>query len=44
MTFRMWDKLYTHYKNDFDMELMMKHTGTTYKKLRAKARKRNEWF
>lgn len=47
MTLRLWSKLYKYYKDDFDTELMLKLTGTTYKKLSAKikAKKENaEWF
>jgi hypothetical protein len=37
-------KLYNHYKNDFDLELMLKKSHTTYAALKKKALKSEEWF
>ena len=37
-------KLYNHYKEDFDLELMLNKSRTTYAKLRKKVQKSEEWF
>lgn len=37
-------KLYSHYKNDFDLELMLNKSRTTYAKLKIKMDKSEEWF
>lgn len=40
----MFNKLYNHYKNDFDLELRLKANNTTYQELYAKSQKQEEWF
>jgi hypothetical protein len=40
----MFNKLYQHYKNDFDLEMRLKSTDTTYAEAYAKAQKAEEWF
>ena len=46
MTLTLFNKTYDNYKNLFDLELMLRKTGTTYKDALAKARKEEEglWF
>lgn len=44
LTLTLFNKLYQHYKDNFDLELMLEKTATTYEKLRKKARKSEEWF
>lgn len=44
MTLRRFRHLYQIYKDDFDQEIMMRLTGTTYAKLKRKAEQSQEWF
>jgi hypothetical protein len=44
ITIRTFSKLYQHYKNDFDLELMLKATNTTYAKAQKKQMQSEEWF
>lgn len=46
MTLTLFNKLYDHYKANFDFEMMLYKSGTTYKKAIAKAIKDEygEWF
>ena len=44
LTFRIFLKLYQHYKNDFDKEMLMKASRTTYKKLKEKQEESDKWF
>lgn len=44
LTLRTFNKLYQHYKNDFDLELTLKLSKTTYANAYAKAQKEEEWF
>lgn len=44
LTLRMFNKLYKHYKNDFDLELTLKLSKTTYAEMEEKANKEREWF
>ena len=45
LTYFEFAKLYEHYKNDFDMELMLKVTNTTYSKLvKKEVANNNSWF
>lgn len=44
MTLREFNKEYQLYKDDFDIELMLKATHTTYAKAKAKAQASEEWF
>ena len=44
LTFRLFLKLYQHYKNDFDKEMLMKASNTTYKKLKEKAELSDKYF
>lgn len=44
LTFRLFLKLYQHYKNEFDKEMLMKTTSTTYKKLKEKQELSDKYF
>ena len=44
LTLTMFNKLYPHYKNDFDLELRLKLTNTTYAEAYNKAQEAQEWF
>ena len=44
MTMKTFDRLYAEYKNDFDLELMLTKTRTTYRAAEEKALKSEEWF
>lgn len=44
MTLTLFNKLYDHYKNLFDFELMLSKTGTTYKKAYEKANESDRYF
>ena len=44
ITIRTFHKLYQHYKNDFDLELLLKATKTTYAKAELKQMQSEEWF
>ena len=44
LTLKMFEKLYQHYKEDFDLEMQMKITHTTYSKLKSMVQKEDEWF
>ena len=40
----MFNKLYTHYKNDWDMEMRMRNANVTYADAYKNAMKAEEWF
>jgi len=40
----MFNKLYGHYKDVWDMEMIMAQSNTTYKKAYIKFQKDQEWF
>lgn len=44
LTLREWSNYYQHYKDNFDLELMLKASNTTYAKLRAKQLESEEWI
>ena len=44
MTLTMFNKLYEHYKNDFDLELRLKNANMTYKEAFEQQQKDEEWF
>ena len=44
LTLRMFGRLYTHYKNDFDLEMSLWKSDTTYKKAALQALQDEEWF
>ena len=44
LTLREFKKEYELYKNDFDYELLLRATTTTYEKAKLKARQAEEWF
>ena len=41
---RIFLKLYQHYKDDFDKEMLMKASNITYKKLKEKAEESDKYF
>lgn len=44
LTLRQFLNYYQHYKDNFDLELMLKASNTTYAKLRAKQLESEEWI
>lgn len=44
LTFTMFNKLYEHYKNNFDYEMLLAKSGTTYKEAWNTSQKEEEWF
>lgn len=44
LTIREFNKLYQIYKDDFDYELLLTLTKTTYAKAKIKAMQQEEWF
>ena len=40
----MFYKLYTHYKNNFDIEMKLTKAGVTYKEAWEKSQQEEEWF
>ena len=44
LTLTTFNKLYKCYKDDFDLELTLKLTKTTYEQAYQKANKDEEWF
>lgn len=40
----MFNKLFRHYKNVFDLEMKLKWANMTYKQYEAKIRAQDEWF
>lgn len=44
MTPRKFAKLYQHYKNNFDVQLVMRQKGLTYVKLEQMQMEEEEWL
>ena len=44
MTLRQFNREYQIYKDDFDYEMMLRLSGTTYRKAKEKAQQAEEWF
>jgi len=44
LTLRLFNKLYKHYKNDFDLENYLRNQKITYKELKAKSQQSEFWF
>ena len=40
----MFNRLYQHYKDTFDMEMRLKNANVTYSEAYARAQKAEEWF
>ena len=40
----MFNKLYEHYKNDFDMEMRLRNANVTYKQAFIQSQKDEEWL
>jgi hypothetical protein len=44
MTLTTFNKLYSHYKDNFDIEMRMKLANITYSELYEQEQKSEEWF
>ena len=44
LTLTMFNKLYSHYKDTFDLEMRLYNSNMTYAEAHAKALKDAEWF
>lgn len=44
LTLTLFNKLYAHYKDNFDMEMRMRLSNTTYSELYEQEQKSEEWF
>lgn len=44
LTLRLFNRLYRHYKDDFDAELRMTRAGVTYDDLRREEQASEEWL
>lgn len=44
MTLTLFNKLYKHYKDTFDMEMRLTKAGITYEEAYQKAQKDEEWL
>jgi hypothetical protein len=44
LTLTTFNKLYQHYKNDFDLEMRLKNANMTYEEAYNKANEQEEWF
>ena len=44
LTLTLFNKLYSHYKNDFDLEMRLKNANITYSEAFAKSQKAEEWL
>lgn len=44
ITLTLFNRLYKHYKNSFDLEMRLKNSGTTYEEAYQKLNDAQEWF
>lgn len=44
LTLRLFLKFYQCYKDTFDLEMLMKASNTTYKKIKEKQEESDKWF
>ena len=44
MTVTLFNKLYGHYCNNFDMEMRLRNANMTYEEAKNKAREKEDWF
>lgn len=44
MTLTMFNKMYQWYKDDFDLELLLRARGMTYQQAYEESQKEKEWF
>lgn len=44
LTLNLFNRLYQHYKDNWDMEMIMAAAHTTYKTLYARSQQDDEWF
>ena len=40
----MFNKLYAHYKNHWDLEMRLEKTNMTYAELKKKNKEKEDWF
>nr|DAO53799.1 MAG TPA: hypothetical protein [Caudoviricetes sp.] len=44
LTIKIFNKLYQHYKNDWDLEMRLKNANLTYEEAYIKSQEDEEWF
>ena len=44
LTLTMFNKMYAHYKNDWDYEMRLRNANVTYAEAFQEAQKSEEWF
>lgn len=44
LTLKTFNKLYGHYKDDWDMEMLLTSSRMTYAQIRRKSQESEEWF
>jgi len=44
ITLTLFNKLYGHYKDNFDLEMMLKNSNMTYAEAYKKTQEAEEWF
>lgn len=44
LTYRLFSKLYQHYKDNFDLEIRLKNRDVTYREIYKKSQQQDEWF
>ena len=44
LTLKTFNKLYGHYKDDWDMEMLLTSARMTYAQIRRKSQESEEWF
>lgn len=44
LTLRQFNRLYQYYKDDFDLEMRLRGSNTTYREAYIQAQKEEEWF
>ena len=44
MTLTLFNRMYAHYKDTFDMEMRLKHAGMTYAEAYKRSQQEQEWF
>lgn len=44
MTLTLFNRIYAHYKDTFDMEMMLRRAGMTYAEAYKKSQQAQEWF
>lgn len=44
LTLRLFNKLYGHYKDNFDTEMRLKNANVTYSEIKIKSQNQDRWF